>query len=92
MQAALQLGDVTYDDFVVQPFRNCASDAVFDVSFARTDDPLFNDQAERARVKPTLEEEMAYDEAASTTDPIADLKEWVVACRLARNSYVLCIE
>ena len=91
VQATLKLGDVTYDDFIAQPFRNCASGVVFEVAFHRTDDPYFYDKADRERIKPTLEEEMAYDDAAAGTDPIADLKEWVVAYRLAHNSSLLCI-
>ena len=75
MKAMLTVEGKKYDEFVQCPFKMCRDRSVVEVRFIPTDDPHFYDVFDRVfRMKITLEEEMAWDDAiadGTTTDEMA---------------------
>jgi len=82
MKATLTCGEAVYDEFIDLPFQHCRDEDVFDVSFVKTNDPLFYDIADRVGVKLTLEEEVAYDLAVSDGLATDGIEAWAAARRL----------
>ena len=75
--------DTVYDEFADKPFTYAVDASVYDVRFVHTDDPFFFDVRDRNKVKPpTLEEEVAFDEAA---DAGLSLNEWLLTKRHANE-------
>ena len=74
------MGGVTYDKFYESPVF--LQDVICTVHFIDTDDPYFYDAADRKGIKPTLQEEVEYDDAVAAGDTISDLEGWVSKKRL----------
>ena len=66
-----------------QTTSTCGAKAEAAVSFEPTTDPFFFDQADRRGPKHTLEEEVAYEEAAKLGETSLSFQSWLQARRVS---------
>lgn len=86
MKANLVVDNETFDDFYRRPFRSCTDGTVVHVYFRKTDDLYFFDVEHRRRIRPTLEEEVHWDDAMRAGAEPMELEEWVKKYRMDKHA------
>ena len=77
MKASIVVRGELFASLMDRPFLNCEDGEEIEVQFSATDDPFFFDLADRLKI--SLEDEMAWEEARASGSTTLDLSTWVWA-------------